>query len=235
MESFLHKVREVTSSRSETAGAFVAPPPSLSRSNQRRMYGLPSQLERSPNFRADHRQSQSQCVFNYFKPPFEVFTDHRTQDLRFLGEAMLGRNTRDTNDVHPETIAKYYSGHTGDYTEGDLASRIGDDLDHQIKHQAVEVPVSGNPFTSLGGKDPKREENIFLQTFTMVAEQGIIPAGYGMRPEEWDDGSYPDVEVLRTRKKGGKEMVLKLDNPVWKRRAELWVQGLNVLHHCLHS
>lgn len=153
------------------------------------------------------------------------------QDLRFLGQATLGMSHRDTNDdVHPETIARYYESGAQSYSKLELARHVGTELDSQIKHDAVEVPPSHGPFT---GETADLDRDIFLKTLTIVVEEGIIPAGYGMLPDEWVEERYPDIEVLRTRKRGGKEIRIMLDNPIWKKRAELWVQGLSVLSHCL--
>ena len=30
-----------------------------------------------------------------------------------------------------------------------------------------------------------------------VVKEGIIPPGYGMLPEEWEDREYPSIEVIR--------------------------------------
>jgi hypothetical protein len=59
-------------------------------------------------------------------------------------------------------------------------------------------------------------------------QQKIVPIGYGVAPEEWENGSYPhfeDIDVGRRRK----GICISLSAEIWLERAILWVQALFVL------
>lgn len=166
------------------------------------------------------------------------------QDLRFLGKARHGIYRDDCAGVHPDTIAKYYgttpnhpkrpsgatgAGHPEDERDpgdsGNVAENIADDQESQVKHDAVEVPLSNSPF------DSSEDQSLFFRTLATVVKENVVPVGYGMTEEEWDDDGYPDVEFIKTRRRGGKELRISLESPIWKQRAILWVQALSVLAH----
>ncbi|KAJ7815663.1 hypothetical protein B0H14DRAFT_2255752, partial [Mycena olivaceomarginata] len=94
----------------------------------------------------------------------------------------------------------------------------------QIRHDAVEVPDHKNPFS-----DHPVVECTFLPLLTDLIRQDIIPAGYGMLPEEWDEDSYPDVEILYMGRQMKMRMHISLAYPIWAQQARLWVQGLRAL------
>ncbi|KAJ7234973.1 hypothetical protein C8J57DRAFT_1439477 [Mycena rebaudengoi] len=160
-------------------------------------------------------------------------------DMRLLGQARLGVYRDECEGLHPDTINKYYgvfgerrtqtgAGNPQDEADGNpgLADRIAADQDPQIRHDAIEVPDHRNPFG-----DDEEMENRFFAVLREVMEHNITPAGYGLLPEEWDEEGYPDVEILTAGKQGKTKIRVSLANPIWARRAKLWVQGLKVLSH----
>lgn len=103
-----------------------------------------------------------------------------------------------------------------------LAAQITEDQEPNVLHEPVEVPDHRNPF----GEQP-RLEDFFFQALNQVRQRGIIPPGYEILPQEWDEEGYPPIEVLKL----GRRKVLKvaLSDEQWRPRAELWVQGLDIL------
>jgi hypothetical protein len=107
----------------------------------------------------------------------------------------------------------------------DIVQRINSDQRRHVRHEGVHVPQHGNPFSD------SEEEDKFFQVLAGVVEQGIEPEGYGLYADEWEDGSYPIWESIKLGKRAGKEIHVSLQEPLWKCRAVLWVQGINVLAH----
>ncbi|KAJ6455080.1 hypothetical protein C8R47DRAFT_996965 [Mycena vitilis] len=171
--------------------------------------------------------------------------DKSPNDMRLLGQAKLGIYNDDCEGLHPDTIQKYYgvlggeragppgAGNPpdeGDDEQADLVDRIGVEQGPQIRHEAIEVPDHRNPFS----EHPVAEQK-FWAVLAEVVEQEIIPAGYGMLPEEWDEEGYPDVEILEAGRLMKKKIRVSLAHPLWAQRARLWVQGLNVLAHFVNA
>ncbi|KDR81020.1 hypothetical protein GALMADRAFT_46025, partial [Galerina marginata CBS 339.88] len=109
----------------------------------------------------------------------------------------------------------------------DLGERLVADQEGHIVHPAVPVPSKSCPFGVAGLA-------LFETLFSQVTDQVIIPPGYGIKEEEWDDGEYPSVETLRTGKKR-KELSVSLPDSIWRPRGERWVQGLACMTHILYE
>ncbi|KAF9455616.1 hypothetical protein BDZ94DRAFT_1179645, partial [Collybia nuda] len=92
-------------------------------------------------------------------------------------------------------------------------------------HEGAPVPHHANPFQHI------EAESTFFKMLGEIIEGDIIPAGYGMLVNEWKDGIYPDVEYLKVGLRGKKEIQVSLAAPIWKKQAQLWVQGLSALSH----
>ena len=154
-----------------------------------------------------------------------------------LGRAQLGSYQDDCEGIHPNTIAKYYgtdghserylgetgAGHPSDERVGDLANRLHEHQSRNVKHDAITVPSHANPFTSNSGA-----QRTFCSVLADVVRHNVIPSSYGVLPEEWTDGLYPDTEQLIVGRKR-KPITLLLADPIWKAQAIQWVQGLSVL------
>jgi hypothetical protein len=173
--------------------------------------------------------------------------------LRFLGQLKHGIRDDDCEGIHPDTINQYYgvnntksqtAGHSSEETDSDLDTDadsdsnlasgvdaqeelvrgISHDQQRHIRHKGVKVPRHCNPFTD------GEEEGQFFQVLAEVIGLEIEPKGYGLHPEEWEGANYPIWEFIKVGKQR-KEMKLSLEDPLWRCRAILWVQGLNVLAH----
>ncbi|KAJ6458266.1 hypothetical protein C8R45DRAFT_1110176 [Mycena sanguinolenta] len=162
-----------------------------------------------------------------------------TRTGNLLGQVQHRVYINDCQGLHPETIEKYYGvpgakrvGPAGagnpqnkqDAEEDDIAEHIRADQGPHIRHDAIEVPDQRNPFSG----DPQAETHFFA-VLTNVVGQDIIPAGYGVLPEERDEDGYPDVEFLAVGKRMKTQIPVSLASPIWLQRARLWVQALKLL------
>ena len=156
----------------------------------------------------------------------------------------------DCADMHPDTIRRYYgvaglvrrrphqsgAGHPpeeesdtdSDSDVGSIGDQIAHDQEHNIRHEPIEVPDGTSPFVDAAS------EHIFLEAWETYKVAAVIPEGYGVLPEEMH-GDYETYEILRTGKRGGKEMEIPLPEHVWRRRTELWAKGLHLMNHVLYT
>ncbi|KAH7906323.1 hypothetical protein BJ138DRAFT_1016435, partial [Hygrophoropsis aurantiaca] len=169
------------------------------------------------------------------------------QDLRLLGQAVLGLYKEDCEGIHPDTINRYYgahgeeiirrrdqtgAGHPGDETDNEsdsdsggeeISAQVEQDQRSHVLHDAVEVPVLGNPFGS------EHDEGLFFQVLEGLVAQGITPVGYKLLPEEQDADDQTMVEVLQVGRKRANVLKISLIDPIWHHRAKLWAQALSTL------
>ncbi|KAF9051909.1 hypothetical protein BJ165DRAFT_1316956, partial [Panaeolus papilionaceus] len=96
-----------------------------------------------------------------------------------------------------------------------------EDVDPNIHHEAVDVP---------GGNCPLNEATLaaFKTCIERVYQDGEIPCGYGVHPDEWEDGYYSETEGLAIGV-SKKMKTVQLPNRIWLPRAQLWVQALCLL------
>jgi hypothetical protein len=72
----------------------------------------------------------------------------------------------------------------------------------------------------------------FFAGLDEVEAEGALPAGFGVRPEEWEDGCYLSLETLKTGKKR-KELV-SLPDHVWRPRAEKWARAFHCMRRMMY-
>jgi len=60
-------------------------------------------------------------------------------------------------------------------------------------------------------------------------QAGTSPPGFGLLPDEWEDGGYPAVEPIPYGRRGGTKEI-SLPDHIWHPRAMLWGQALFVLN-----
>ena len=125
----------------------------------------------------------------------------------------------DCEGLDPETIDQYDRTYLNDADDSDSVSDFDSDAGG-----AVDGPTPLNPLEN-------DEEKDFFEVLGQVVEQGIEPVGYGLHPDECEDGIYPQFEYIRVGKRAGKTIQVSLSSPVWRSRAVLWVQALRVLAH----
>ncbi|KAF9037151.1 hypothetical protein BJ165DRAFT_1304593, partial [Panaeolus papilionaceus] len=95
------------------------------------------------------------------------------------------------------------------------------DVDPNIHHEAVDVPDGRCPFT----KDQLATFKIFIEE---IHQEGQLPHGYGVQPDEWEDGVYSEVEELPIGH-AQRTKLIHLPNCVWQARSVLWAQALCLL------
>lgn len=176
--------------------------------------------------------------------------------MRLLGQSTSGVYKDDPMDgVHPDIIDRYYgvagpeqergstqtgaghpdsededdevldSHHEGDMDE-ELENRVGADQAHNIRHEPIRVARHRNPFRT----DEKEAE--FLNILAMVVRDELVPVGYGVLADEWDDGNYSELEIIKPGTKG-KEIEVVLPREIWLPRAIYWTQALDLMGHLL--
>lgn len=67
---------------------------------------------------------------------------------------------------------------------------------------------------------------MFNECLAQCLEDGIVPLGFNVRPEEWDDHGYPSFEIIKSGRCGTKELRVPLPIDDWLTKAQLWVQAL---------
>lgn len=167
--------------------------------------------------------------------------------MRLLGQLEEGVYIDDLEDVNPEELDMYYgvhgpahyhppgvsgAGHPSDEESDDDDDDDGPvdiDLNEADPPAAPQVPESHNPFNN------DDVEHVFHEAFHLVCEEGVVPAGYNILPNEWDEDGYPTVEILRTGRRGRREIKVGLTDEIWRPRAVLWVQALDVLTRLLDA
>lgn len=128
----------------------------------------------------------------------------------------------DDSDSESDEESEHSGGHQ------DLEHRISAHHQSEFHHEPVGVPKHANPFGTPELQDA------FDTAFEALQSSGQVPLGYGVLPEEWDEEGYPSFEILRSGRRGGKELRVALPDFIWRPRAELWVQALAVMNHTLN-
>jgi hypothetical protein len=111
----------------------------------------------------------------------------------------------------------------------DIEDQVATEQESNFHHEAAAVPDHASPFKHA------EDLQIFQQALDEVTELGIIPAGYGLLPDEWDDGEYPSYEVIRSGKRSGKGLHVILPDFIWRGRAEFWGQALDIMNRLIYS
>ncbi|KAH6881218.1 hypothetical protein BKA70DRAFT_1125956 [Coprinopsis sp. MPI-PUGE-AT-0042] len=90
-----------------------------------------------------------------------------------------------------------------------------------IRHEPIHAPESNSPFNS------DVEFSAFKTLLFTMKEEGRVPIGYGLLPDEWDafGSQYQPYHDIPTRNRG-QELRIDLPHEVWHPRAVLWAQGL---------
>ncbi|KAJ7872820.1 hypothetical protein B0H14DRAFT_2344567, partial [Mycena olivaceomarginata] len=187
--------------------------------------------------------------------------DQSPEDMCLIGQVQDGLYINDYENVHPTVLARHYGVHgaqarrlpgqtgAGQLEDEDVAVPSGrnvddddasnsdsdseDDLEEQIAethadnfhHEPVPVPKHAEPF------EDEADMRLFYDTLAEADENGIVFPGYGLLPDEWEDGAYPSFELLKSGRRGGKQLRVALPDSIWRPRAELWGRGVAILNH----
>jgi hypothetical protein len=167
------------------------------------------------------------------------------------------------DDIHPETINCYYGVHGAEQTRlngqtgaghaededaasgsdssdnevsddgnddaqwAELQNQVAYDQSHNVRHKPVKVPRHHNPFAMPDA------ENEFQDLLSIIIERNIVPAGFGVSADEWDDG-YPELETIKTGSRG-KELEVVLPEAAWLPQAILWSQALDLMSQLVQT
>ncbi|KAJ7053516.1 hypothetical protein C8F01DRAFT_996534, partial [Mycena amicta] len=115
-----------------------------------------------------------------------------------------------------------------DFSEDDneeMAAAIAEACSANLNHKPVPVPKHECPF----GKDEKLM-GLFSDALYKANASGFIPQGYGLLEDEWENGVYPSFEILKSGRRGGRQLRIDLPDVIWRARAELWGRGLAILN-----
>lgn len=93
-----------------------------------------------------------------------------------------------------------------------------------LRHPGVPVPDNSNPFADEDDFDH------FAAALEALCSQCFLPGGYGVRPDEQEGGGFQEIEVIRSGRRGQKELEVALPEAIWRPRTELWAQGLHVMN-----
>lgn len=171
----------------------------------------------------------------------------------FLGQVEHGIYADELDGIHPDVLNKYYgvagqprtqipgqsgAGHPDDEEDEDLQNDEDMDVDelenqiamdhaHNFNHEAVKAPKHTKPFTS------SLAEQAFTQELQGREDDGILPEGYGIHPDEWEENGYPSYEIIRTGRRARKELRVALPDDMWRPRAETWVRALYTMTEVL--
>ncbi|KAJ6447884.1 hypothetical protein C8R45DRAFT_917688 [Mycena sanguinolenta] len=179
--------------------------------------------------------------------------DQSPNDMFFLGQVEEGIYEDDCQGVHPDIIQQYYGVHGGEARRVPGQTGAGQLADEEVPpvnvdlvdvdedawqdivenveaaHAAnfhlapVAVPKHANPFSEEGMA-------IFETAMERAQRRGVVPSGFGLLESEWEDSLYPAYEILKSGRKGSKELRIALPDFIWRPRAEMWGRGLDILH-----
>ncbi|KAJ7764540.1 hypothetical protein DFH07DRAFT_1016252 [Mycena maculata] len=187
--------------------------------------------------------------------------DQSPADIRFLGQTTEGVYATDPlHGIHPDAINRYYgvegprrrrargvtgagnaSNDEGDPTDSDsesdpdldpeeeLENQIEADQAHNIRHAPVKVARHKSPF-----KEAEHEAAFIELLGEVVSEPDVLPEGYGVAEEEWEDEDYPETEIIKTGT-NGKQLRIELPRVTWLSRAIQWAQALDLLTRVLEE
>lgn len=99
-----------------------------------------------------------------------------------------------------------------------------------VRHPEIPVPKHSCPF-----EQPELEE-VFFTALNEARSRGYVPVGYGAHADELEEvGGFEEIEVIRFGRRGRKELEVALPEATWRRRMELWVQGLHMMCRILYE
>jgi hypothetical protein len=170
----------------------------------------------------------------------------------FMGQVRDGVYVDDCDGVHPSVIHRYYGTHGAELQRApgqtgagqlddeaisappsvssdksdereDLEEQIADAHAENFHHEAVAVPKHANPF------DDEESMRLFYDSLEAAIQEALVPSGYGLLPEEWGEDGYPSFEILKSGRRGAKQLRIALPDDIWRPRAEMWGRALAIL------
>ncbi len=114
-----------------------------------------------------------------------------------------------------------------DGEDGEDGEGEEDEEDEDLEEESVQVELTQSPFPNA------QLRAVFEGALQETVNDNFIAQGYGVLPQEWEDGEYPSTEVLQVGRKRSGQMVIHLPVDVWLPRAELWANALSLTAHVL--
>ncbi|KAG1828585.1 hypothetical protein F4604DRAFT_1887876 [Suillus subluteus] len=144
------------------------------------------------------------------------------------GPSMNNKSPQDLQLISQVTLGIYRDNCEGTCCHGQTGAGHPDDEDTNSEDQLVsqieeDQEQNKSPFMT------QDDENLFFSTVKQIVDEGIIPEGYGLLPDEQGDEDAAMVEVLQFGRCGTKSIIVLLSDSVWEARATLWHQGLSAL------
>ncbi|KAF8063978.1 hypothetical protein FPV67DRAFT_1419869, partial [Lyophyllum atratum] len=171
--------------------------------------------------------------------------DQSPNNMRFEGQTLHGMYD-DCTGIHPDIIKTFYSQRENPSSHGDgnsanehpdreLAEEDWQDMENAVavaheknfNHEPVNVPKHADPFPDEGVR------RAFTLALADVQSNGLVPTGLGLLPEEWDDDTYPSFEMIKSGQNRTKDIRVALPDLVWRPRAILWGQALDILNRIM--
>ncbi|KAF9019424.1 hypothetical protein BDZ89DRAFT_1207452, partial [Hymenopellis radicata] len=90
--------------------------------------------------------------------------------------------------------------------------------------KAVHTPRKTCPF------DGNEIEDVFAPLLAEMEDSGKLPEGYGLLESEWQTELYPSFEILRSGRKGSKELRIALRVEDWQPKAVRWGRALHIMN-----
>jgi hypothetical protein len=104
-----------------------------------------------------------------------------------------------------------------------IQEQLASQQQNHVRHPPIKVPRHHDPFNSSD------EVNTFWEAVCDAEEEGYTPQGYGIHPDEWEEGVYPEIEVVRSGNRKQSELEIGLPSSIWFPRAVRWSCALHIM------
>ncbi|KIJ09895.1 hypothetical protein PAXINDRAFT_157792 [Paxillus involutus ATCC 200175] len=129
-------------------------------------------------------------------PLFGEGHDQSPDDMRLMGQLEHGLYIDDCDHIHPDVINQYHiheqaAADEQGWEDEEIAAHLEQNQESNFHHAAVRVPRHIDPF-----KDAPDSFSVFEETLQHVRNEGHMPIGYGLHPDEWETDEYPSFEHI---------------------------------------
>ncbi|KAJ7851392.1 hypothetical protein B0H14DRAFT_3451359 [Mycena olivaceomarginata] len=150
-----------------------------------------------------------------------------------MGQLQHGVYVDDCEGTDPTVIRRYYGIHGPERSRAQGQTGTGqlndEDIPAPSSDSTVSVPKHANPF------DDDDTMGLFCDVLETAIREDIVPPGYGLLPEEWDEEGYPAFEILKSGRRGSKQLRIVLPDDIWRPRAETWGRALAILEQMSYA
>lgn len=153
---------------------------------------------------------------------------HGVERLRKSGHTGAGElDDEDIPDIDMD-VDHIIGDDDGDESWQDVEEQLGLDFSDNFLPDMVTPPTNTSPFTD-------DQLTAFQEAFSEMITHQLVPEGYGMCPNEWEDGEYPSYWIIRSGRRGKQDLNIALPDDIWRPRSELWVQGLYIMQQLSYT